>query len=182
VNRTSSHSWGKMLLTISLRIKCLKPWNAWLTLRSLEVVEEDFYFVVCCLPLLYVTFIQELKKGDASCAVAHRISKARSRFEMLFKPIFARSTISLVLKSRLFDALVRSVLLYGLKTTALTAADLHNIQVFDKSCQRRLVRGWQQRSVNGRLVWVSISDTELHQRTKLPEIGEQIELSRLRFV
>jgi hypothetical protein len=119
-------------------------------------------------------------KGDASCAVVHKISKARTRFEMLFKPIFSRSTLSIVLKSRLFDALVRSVLLYGLKTTALTA-DLHNIQVFDKSCQRRLVRGWQQRLINGRLVWVSINDTELHQRTKLREIDEQIELSRLRF-
>jgi hypothetical protein len=83
-------------------------------------------------------------KGDASCAVVHKISEARTRFEMLFKPIFSRSTLSIVLKSRLFDALVRSVLLYGLKTTALTAADLHNIQVFDKSCQMRLVRGWQQ--------------------------------------
>jgi hypothetical protein len=96
---------------------------------------------------------------------------------MLQKPIFGCRNISLRLKYRLYACLVRSVLLYGLKTLALTASDQTMIEVFDKSCIRRFCRGWRRMTVNGRLVRTCISDSQLHERTQLPMIGDEITIA-----
>ena len=73
--------------------------------------------------------------GKADAEVSRRVGLASSVMRSL-KHMWASKTISLKVKGRVYEACVRSVLLYGSETWTLTKAMLNAISVFDSQCLR----------------------------------------------
>jgi hypothetical protein len=77
-----------------------------------------------------------------------RIVKARLAFTKLNK-IWRRRDVRLAIKGRLYNACVRSVLLYGSETWPLRAEDIQRLSVFDNRCLRSIARvAWNNRVSN----------------------------------
>ena len=77
------------------------------------------------------------RQGGTDQDVKARTGKARAAFVML-KNIWASTEIRTTTKLRIFNANVKSVLLYGAETWRMTKATLHKIQTFLNSCLRRI--------------------------------------------
>lgn len=80
--------------------------------------------------------------GGSSSDVSYRISKSSQAFGML-SPIWKTTFISLNAKIKLFNACVKSVLLYANETWKALPGDLNNVQVFFNLCLRRILRNNQ---------------------------------------
>jgi hypothetical protein len=96
------------------------------------------------------TYLGSCISSDGSVAdeVSARISKARIAFANL-RHLWRQNGISLGLKGRVYQATVRSVLLYGCETWSLRAEDLRRLQVFDHRCLRSMAGiGWHKRIRN----------------------------------
>ena len=86
--------------------------------------------------------------------VNSRIVKARLAFTKL-NQIWRRKDVRLAIKGRLYNACVRSVLLYGSETWPLRAEDIQKLSVFDNRCLRSIARvAWNNR----------VSNAEIRQR------------------
>ena len=69
-------------------------------------------------------------------------------FANLLHP-WRRNDVSLPVKCRVYNAAVRSVLLYGCETWPLLQQDVHHLEVFDHRCLRQLAKvGWSVRVSN----------------------------------
>ena len=71
----------------------------------------------------------------------------------LLSPTYATlwrcTDVSLATKGRVYNATVRSTLLYGCETWPLRSGDLHRLQVFDHRCLRSIGHfSWKQRITN----------------------------------
>ena len=75
--------------------------------------------------------------GSMDKEISARISKARSAYAGL-KHLWCRKDVSLGVKGRVYNASVRSVLLYGCETWALRSEDTRRLEIFDNTCLRLL--------------------------------------------
>lgn len=78
--------------------------------------------------------------GQGEAQVAHRIGAARSAFVRLQRHLWGRREISAVTKGRVYQAIVRTILLYGCETWPMKVADQRKLEVFDNDCLRRILR------------------------------------------
>ena len=85
--------------------------------------------------------------GLAGNEVSLRIMKARVAFSNL-QHLWRRRDVSLSVKGRVYNAAVRSVLLYGSETWPLRAEDIRRLSVFDHRCLRSIARIWWERQIS----------------------------------
>ena len=112
------------------------------------------------------------KQGGTDADVKIRIGKARAAFQQL-KNVWVSNNLGSKLKVRIFNAMVKPVLLYGAETWRTTAVNLTRIQSFINNCLRRILRiHWPDK----------ISNRELWQRTKQKPIEEEILQKRWRWI
>jgi hypothetical protein len=106
-----------------------------------------------------------------------RIIKARSAFASL-RHVWRRKDIRLVLKGRLYNACVRSVLLYGSETWPLRVEDIQRISVFDNKCLRYIARiRWSDRVSNA-----EVSRRVFKNTPNACPLEDLINLHRLRWL
>ncbi|MDY6930075.1 MAG: reverse transcriptase family protein [Pseudomonadota bacterium] len=96
--------------------------------EPLEEVDSFIYLGSKCIPT-----------GQGFADIDRRISLARSTFACLQKGLWSRREISTRTKSRIYQAVVRTTLLYGSETWPLRVADRNKIEVFDNDCLRRIL-------------------------------------------
>ena len=112
------------------------------------------------------------KQGGTDADVKIRIGKARAAFQQL-KNVWVSNNLGSKLKVRIFNTMVKPVLLYGAETWRTTAVNLTRIQSFINNCLRRILRiHWPE----------NISNRELWQRTKQKPIEEEILQKRWRWI
>ena len=86
--------------------------------------------------------------GNITREVTARISKAQAAFSNLLH-LWRCTDVSLATKSRVYNATVRSTLLYGCETWPLRSGDLHRLQVLDRRWLRSIGHfSWKQRITN----------------------------------
>ena len=78
--------------------------------------------------------------GQTVEEIKARVDKSRVVSWQLRKAVFNRRELSLRTKIRIYQASVRSVLLYGCDTWTLRAEDLRNLDRYDNWCMRSLLR------------------------------------------
>ncbi len=78
--------------------------------------------------------------GRAKDEISGRIGLARSTFTRLKATRWSRREISLKTKGRTYEALVRTILLYGCETWPVRVEDLRRLEVLDNDCLRRILR------------------------------------------
>ena len=110
-----------------------------LTLNGVRLdVVDRFTYLGSCLT----------KDSSIGPEINARISKARMAFANLLH-LWCRNDVSLPVKGRVYNAAVRSVLLYGCETWPLRQQDVHRLEVFDHRCLRQLAKvGWSDRVSN----------------------------------
>ena len=90
-----------------------------------------------------------LPTGQAVDEIKTRINHGRAAFVRLKKALWMRREISMKTKARVYQAAVRSVLLYGCETWPLREEDIRQLEVFDHWCLRRILRvNWRDRISN----------------------------------
>jgi len=78
------------------------------------------------------------KDGGTDEDIKSRINKARHAFNTL-RPIWNSSALSLHNKMRIFNTIVKSVLLYGSETWRTTKSNTHKLQTFINRCLRNII-------------------------------------------
>uniref|UniRef100_A0AAV2LFI9 Rho-GAP domain-containing protein n=1 Tax=Knipowitschia caucasica TaxID=637954 RepID=A0AAV2LFI9_KNICA len=112
------------------------------------------------------------KYGGTDEDVRTRIGKARTAFQQL-KNIWGSSTISITTKIRLFNTIVKPILLYGAETWRTTVVTIKRIQVFINSCLRKILKiRWPEK----------ISNEELWTKTNQQPVDEAILQRRWRWI
>ena len=132
--------------------------------QPLEVVDKYTYLGSCI-----------SSSANVVDEVTARISKARLAFANL-RHLWRQRNISLSVKGRVYNAAVRSVLLYGSETWPLRVEDTRRLLVFDHRCLRSIAGVWWERR---------ISNTEVRRMvlgTRNRSIDELITLHRLRWL
>ena len=94
-----------------------------------EVVESFVYLGSKCIPT-----------GQGYADVERRINSARAAFIRLQRCLWSRREIELNTKCRIFQSIVRNVLMYGCETWPLRVSDERRLEVFDNDCLRRILR------------------------------------------
>ena len=90
--------------------------------------------------------------------------------------------VSLATKGRVYNATVRSTLLYGCETWPLRSGDLHRLQVFDHRCLRSIGHfSWKQRITNDEVRQRIFGDPKIAFEIKL-NLREIILGTRLRWL
>ncbi len=104
------------------------------------------------------------ENGGTLLDIQQRINKARDTFSRL-KNIWSANNINLHLKIKLFNACLKSVLLYGCETWFVTNNTTQKLQVFVNRCLRNIFG----------ILWPEIiSNEELWERTGQSEIDVEI--------
>ena len=112
------------------------------------------------------------KLGGTDADVKVRIGKARAAFHQL-KNVWGSSDLPLNTKIRIFNSMVKPVLLYGAETWRTTVNTMKRIQAFNNTCLRRILRiRWPNK----------ISNLELWQRTGQHPVEEEILQRRWRWI
>ncbi len=78
--------------------------------------------------------------GQGTDEIRSRINLARSAFSRLQSCLWSRHEISLRTKGRVYQAVVRSIVLYGCETWPVRVADERMLEVFDNDSIRRILR------------------------------------------
>jgi hypothetical protein len=81
-----------------------------------------------------------LPNGQSKDEITARIDAARKAFFQLRKPLWSRREISLCTKLKVYQAAVRTILLYGCETWPLRVEDERRLMVFDHWCLRIILR------------------------------------------
>ena len=105
------------------------------------------FITVCCMYICYCASclfwhcytMTHLKLQIGEKDIRNRICKARTAF-MKLKKIWASNTYSLQTKVRLFNALVKSVLLYGCEAWRVNEVDNRRMDTFMFKCYRRIMK------------------------------------------
>ena len=112
------------------------------------------------------------KLGGTDADVKVRIGKARTAFHQL-KNVWGSSDLPLNTKIRIFNSMVKPVLLYGAETWRTTVYTMKRIQTFINTCLRRILRiRWPNK----------ISNLELWQKTRQHPVEEEILHRRWRWI
>ena len=111
-------------------------------------------------------------KVGTEADIKARIAKARAAFKQLWK-VWRASKISKKTKLRLFNACVKSVLLYGCETWKATAGLIKKLQTFINRCLRVILRvRWTDR----------VRNEDLWERAYQVPIEEDIKRRRWRWI
>jgi hypothetical protein len=115
--------------------------------------------------------------GSLARELTRRLALARAAFHQLRPRVFDSPQVSLQSKIQFYKGVVVSALMYGSgESWAPSAAQLHQLDVFNTKCLRRILGvRWQE----GEGV---MSNVELHRATKMPPISSLIKLYRLRWI
>ncbi|KER28391.1 hypothetical protein T265_04774 [Opisthorchis viverrini] len=135
--------------------------------EPIEVVAKFVYLGSCISP-------GGLAKDDISI----RIGKARAAFANL-RHLWRRRDISFSVKGRVYNAAVRSVLLYGSETWPLRAEDVKRLSVFDHRCLRSIARiWWEHRMRNLESAFVADASSPEHkfQPTSEHPLGDAVQV------
>ena len=112
------------------------------------------------------------KQGGTDADVRTRIGKARAAFIQL-KNIWSSTDLRLNTKIRIFNTIVKPVLLYGAETWRTTVITMSRVQTFANTCLRRILRiRWPEK----------IRNQELWRLTKQQPIEEDILKRRWRWI
>ena len=95
--------------------------------EELEQVEKFTYLGSCI-----------STNGNITGEITAMISNAQAAFSNL-RHLWRCTDISLATKDRVYNATVRSTLIYGCETWPLRSGDLHRLQVFYHRCLRSIV-------------------------------------------
>ncbi len=81
-----------------------------------------------------------LRRPDTLLAKSLRESTWRERpFNRLYNSLWSRHEISRRTKGRIYESVVRTILLYGCVTWSLRVEDQRRLEVFDNDCLRRIL-------------------------------------------
>lgn len=125
-----------------------------------------------------IVYLGSVITSNLSCNgdVENRIAKATKAFGAL-RPVLSRKHLSSQIKGRIYMCLVLSILLYGSECWCLTAANLHQLTVFHRTCVRKMNR------VNLYHTWQHhISAEELQSRLGLKDIESYLNTRLLSWV
>ncbi|CAM4456566.1 unnamed protein product [Leuciscus chuanchicus] len=96
-----------------------------------EVLEEAEIFT-------YLSSVVD-KQGGTDADVRVRIGKARTAFQQL-KKVWDSSALTIHTKIKLFNTIVKPILLYGAETWRTTASTMKRIQTLINTCLKRILR------------------------------------------
>jgi hypothetical protein len=109
--------------------------------------------------------------------VSSRIAKARIAFANL-RYLWRRKDVRLSVKARVYNACVRSVLLYGSETWSVRDEDVNRLAVFDHRCLRQLAHiKWDDRVSNA-----AVRQRVFRKPLDTRSIGQIIKLHSLRWL
>ena len=112
------------------------------------------------------------KQGGGGEDIASRICKAMASY-MKLKQVWNSTKYSLKTKIKLFNSLVRSVLLYGCETWKINESDNRKLDTFQFRCLRRILK----------VRWpYVVSNEEILNRTKLKKISEEVKARRWKWI
>ena len=112
------------------------------------------------------------KQGGTDADVKTRVGKARTAFQQL-RNVWVSRHLRNNLKIRIFNTMVKPVLLYGAETWRTTATNIKKLQSFINNCLRRILGiHWPDR----------ISNLQLWQRTKQKPVEQEILQRRWRWI
>ncbi|KAG7307745.1 hypothetical protein JYU34_006321 [Plutella xylostella] len=110
--------------------------------------------------------------GGTDEDIGNRINKARGAFAML-SPVWRSSAFRLQTKIRLFNACVKTVLLYGCETWKKTVQTTNKLQVFVNRCLRNILG----------IRWFDfVSNEELWRRTHQKPVAETVKERKWRWI
>ena len=111
-------------------------------------------------------------QGGTDADVRTRVGKARMAFQQL-RNVWVSRHLSKKLKIRIFNTMVKPVLLYGSETWRTTATNIKNIQSFRNKCLRRILGvHWPEK----------ISNLNLWQQTRQKPVEQEILQRRWRWI
>ena len=119
----------KRLKTKEIRVNTIVNEGLGLNREDIERSSDFLYFAIVA------------ENGGTSKEVNSRIQKARGSFSKLRK-VWLNKSLCKDTKIRIFNACVKSVLLYGCKTWLVINEIQHKIQTFVKRCLRYILRIW----------------------------------------
>ncbi len=90
--------------------------------------------------ILTFNFYVFVANGQGTEEIRSRINLARSAFSRLQSCLWSRREISLRTKGRVYQAVVRSILLYGCEAWPVRVADERMLEVFDNDSIHRILR------------------------------------------
>ena len=110
--------------------------------------------------------------GGTDADIKARKGKARSAFKRLSN-LWNSATLSSRLKVRVFNSIVKPVLLYGSETWRMNNTPINKVQSFINSCLRKILRvHWPE----------VISNTELWERTRQTPVKDDIRMRKWRWI
>lgn len=101
--------------------------------------------------------------GGAAADINNRINLARAAFASM-RPVWSSSQLSRDLKLRIFNACVKSILLYGSETWLTRKADSQRIQVFVNKCLRIICRIFYPLRIRNEDLWELTSQEPMDQQ------------------
>ena len=112
------------------------------------------------------------KQGGTDADIRIRIGKARAAFHQL-RSVWRSTILSTKTKLRIFNSIVKPVLLYGAETWRTTVANTKKLQTFLNNCLRKILK----------IHWPDIiSNQELWRRTNQQPIEVEILQRRWRWI
>jgi hypothetical protein len=113
-----------------------------------------------------------LPNGHCMNEITARIDAARKAFFQLKMPLWSRREISLGTKIKVYQAAIRTILLYGCETWPLKMEDKRRLTVFDHWCLRIILRI---------RYFHRIANASIRTRCNIRELGAIIQERRLRW-
>ena len=110
------------------------------------------------------------QQGGTDRDVTARIGKARAAFVML-KNIWASGRMSMRTKLRIFNSIVKSVLLYGCETWRTTLTMQQKIQTFLNTCLRSIYKIQWQEKIRNEDLWERAGTGTSDQADTAEEVG-----------
>ncbi|VDO85108.1 unnamed protein product [Schistosoma margrebowiei] len=92
------------------------------------------------------------EQGGSDADVKGRTGKARAAFLQL-KNIWNSKQLSTNIRVRIFNTIVKAVLLYGAETWRTTATTIKKVQVFINSCLRKILNIHWPDTISNSLLW-----------------------------
>jgi hypothetical protein len=99
-----------------------------------------------------------------------RIQKARGSFSKLRK-VWLSTSIWKDTKIRIFNACVKSVLLYGCETWLVTSEIQCKIQTFVNRCLRCILRIWWPKTISNKDLWKTTGQEDINLEIRKRKFG-----------
>lgn len=103
--------------------------------------------------------------GGTAEDICSRIAKAGAAFASMW-PVWRSSQISRNLKLRIFNACVKSILLYGSETWSTRKIEINKIQVFVNKCLRIICRVFWPNRIRNEDLWKITEQEPMEQQIK----------------